>query len=149
MSKKLLKGFNGQGLYAERAESDHLGRPFTETYLTKLDQSFVLVTARKTGGIYSLDRSFNILKEQLDSAHPQMPVLRVIDLSTDVTTIHDMKSYDGSTIKFGSPVEIQATNENYISGTKELEYSYGTGDVFTATQRNLNNAVYAVETITL
>lgn len=149
MSKTLLKGFNGKGLYAERAESDHLGRPFTETYLTRLDKTQVIVTATKRGGVYGLDKSFNTLKELLDASPAVLPILRVVDLSTNISTVHVMKSYNGSVITFGSPIQAQATIENCISGTTEVEYSYGTEDTFTVTERTLNNAVYAVETINL
>lgn len=149
MSKQLLKGFNGKGLYAERAESDHLGRPFTETYLTHLDKTQVIVTATKSGGVYSLDKSFNTLKELLDSRPAVLPILRVVDLSTNISTVHEMKSYNGSVITFGSPIQVQATMDNFINGTTEVEYSYGTADTFARTERTLSNAVYAVETINL
>lgn len=149
MSKKLLKGFNGKGLYAERAESDHLGRPFTETYLTKRDKVFVLVTAfKKSGDIYSPDR-FNILKEQLDANPPVVPVLRVIDLDhDDAITMHNMKSYDGSIITFGSPVKLSATEDNCIKESSELEYLFSASGLL-AKETKMQNAVYSVETIDL
>lgn len=150
MSKKLLKGFNGKGIYAERAESDHLGRPFTETYLTTSDKVFALITAIKSGGIiYSPDCAFSIVKKQLDAKPPVVPVLRVIDSDNDDTiTMHNMTSYDGSIITFGSPVKLSATEDNFIKESSELEYVFSASE-FSAKETKMQNAVFSVETIDL
>lgn len=143
MSKNLLKGFNGQGLYAERAESDHLGRPFTETYLTKRDQSTVILTVRVRNGVYYPDRSIAELKEYLAQTPAVVPVLRIVDQG--VLTTYDMVSYDGQHIHFGERVDVVTTGTGTVRRMRD--YVFNADNTFVLREQSQNNAVYSVGTI--
>lgn len=145
MSKQLLKGFNGQGLYAERAESDHLGRPFTETYLTKRDQPFVVFTVHLRNGVYYPDRSISELKNYLAQNPPVVPVARVIEQG--VMSTYDMTSYDGQDIHFSDKTEIVSTSSGTIRRMRE--YVFNANNTFALQEQSPNNAVYSVETMSI
>ena len=102
-----------------------------------------LVTARKRGEVYVIDRSYAKLKQAFEKDPPAVPVLRVVDGNNSVQC--KLHSYNNGIFKFRADPEFSEEN-GYMSNACIKEFTYGPSG-FADVTRDLSVQQVSIDTI--